>query len=227
MRRLIVFLLVLTALFSVSAGTPKLITSATRGLDIHAYMGGIMNVTVSPVANTGLDGIPFDLMGTDVWYQGETMDTLSDTGLGLGRLIATWSLRTNTGSRTLTISAAPLYRVADETGAPVSDTNGINYRLSFALSYHKLLDNSTASTFIIVFSGTDRQIANGTAEAQGVLDNWVQGDDGAINMPVISSNQPIRVLLVKNDGTPYTLEERKAWPAGTYVADVSIIISGV
>lgn len=226
MRRPAVFLLMLIVMFSAGASA-QLNTAATRGLDVHAYMGDIMNVTVTPVANSGLEGIPFDLMGPDVWYRGETMDTLSETGIGLGRLIATWSLRMNTGTRTLTISASPLYRRADETGAPVSDMNGIDYRLAFAVSYHRLLDNSTSSTFIVVFSGSDREIQNGTINSQGVLDNWVQGEDGPINMPVISSNQPVRVLLVKDDGTPYTLEEREAWAAGTYVADVSIIISGV
>lgn len=227
MRRLTVFLFLLFFLFSAGASTAQLNTAATRGLDVHAFMGDIMNVSVTPVANSGLEGIPFDLMGPDVWYRGETMDTLSETGTGLGRLIATWSLRMNTGTRTLTISASPLYRRADETGAPVSDMNGIDYRLAFALSYHRLLDNSTSSTFIVVFSGSDREIQNGTINSQGVLDNWVQGEDGPINMPVISSNQPVRVLLVKNDGTPYTLEEREAWAAGSYTADVSIIISGV
>jgi len=227
MRRLTVFLFLLSVLFSAGASNAQLNTSATRGLDVHAFMGDIMNVSVSPVANSGLEGIPFDLMGPDVWYRGETMDTLSATGIGLGRLIATWSLRMNTGTRTLTISAAPLYRRTDETGAPVSDMEGIDYRLAFALSYHRLLDNSTASAFIIVFSGTDREIHNGTVDSQGILDNWVQGDDGPINMPLISSNQPVRVLLVKSDGTPYTSEEREAWAAGTYAADVSIIISGV
>ena len=226
MKGLAVFLLLLVVVFSLGASA-QLNTAATRGLDIHAFMGDIMNVSVAPVANSGLEGIPFDLMGPDVWYRGETMDTLSETGIGLGRLIATWSLRMNTGTRTLTISAGPLYRRTDETGTPVVDLEGIDYRLAFALSYHRLLDNTTASTFISVFSGTDRVIHNGSVDSQGVLDNWVQGDDGPINMPLISSNQPVRVLLVKNDGTPYTLEEREAWAPGNYSADVSIIISGV
>ena len=227
MRKLALFLLLLSVLFSAGATNAQLNTAATRGLDVHAFMGDIMNISVSPVINSGLEGIPFDLMGPDVWYRGETMDTLSETGIGLGRLIATWSLRMNTGTRTLTISAAPLYRRTDENGNPVSDMNGISYRLAFALSYHRLLDNSTSSSFIVVFSGTDREIHNGSVDNQGILDNWVQGDDGPINMPVISSNQPVRVLLVKSDGTPYTLEEREAWAAGNYSADVSIIISGV
>ena len=222
MKRCICVFLLLIAILPAFSAT-HLDESSTTHFSLNAVMNEFMNVSINIIPNNGYEGTPFDLMGGDVWPRNE------NPAAGYGRRIATWSLMTNTGDRNLTISATPLIRIQNASGQAIpssSNPEEINYRLAFTLLGYSQAMGSYVSDVIYVFSGRTVTITHGTYDEQRILDNWVLTNQGAVNMPYISEDQNVRVVLMKQDGTLYTSEERSLWSAGLYQATITITITG-
>ena len=227
MRKIATALLVFVSVFALWATEPEtpppvLNASASTGLEIHAFMGSMINVSITPLPSTGLEGIPFDLMGSDVWYRSGDIET------NTGRLIATWSLRTNVGARTLSITAGPLIQVNKEDGTVPATPQKIFYRLVFTLFYYNQSKKANETKYLYVYS--DGHATEFTSEISNYL--------ASTNMPLVSSDQSVRILLVKptdeqnptqNKASygPYSASDRKnGWDSGWYEADISIEITG-
>ena len=197
--------------FTVSA--VQIDPSATRGMTINAIFGVFHDISITPVEHDGLSGMPFDIMGSDVWYQ------TGNPKNGFGRLIATWSLAMNGTSRRLTINATSLKCVKDADGNSVSNGTEICYWIGFALNYHRRSDDTIQDFYIGVYgNGTPVDFGNG----DGKFDNIVESD----NLPFVSQNQAVRIFLMKDSGVGYTQQERQAWMSGIYEATVTLTISG-
>ena len=224
MKRLLLVSIALIIMLPLVAGV-HVDVAAGKGFSIYAQMGEYMNVSFEMLQNNGYEGSPFDLMGNDVWPR------TSDPAAGYGRRIATWSVMTNAGNRNLTITAMPLVQTSNAAGQPVTDGPSINYRLSFALNSFNRASAQMVAGNINVYSGTPVVISQGSYSTEGgisanILDNWINGEEGPVNMPYISQDQPVRVILMKSEGTPYTAEERSLWSSGMYQATITITITG-
>lgn len=199
MRKLVCILIVVFVSLAVWAAdpTPKLNVSATTALDISTFMGDVANVSIVP------EGMPFDVMGSDVWWKTGNIDDY------VGRKIATWSLRTNSTNKRLSITAHPLALQTD-------GTKQINYRLTFGVYFYD--------------STTDRYVEKKIHIYSNDITTPVVTDLDLNNLPIMaSSSQPVRILLVSDhdgDITPYTNADRIGWSAGNYSADVEIAITG-
>ena len=199
MRKLVcVLAMVLISLTLWAAdSTPRLNVSATTALDISTYMGDVANVSVVP------EGMPFDVMGSDVWWKTGNIDDY------VGRRIATWSLRTNSTNKQLSITAHPLALETDTTKI-------INYRLTFGTYFYD--------------ENVDRYVEKKIHIYSNDIASPVVTDLDLNNLPIMaSSSQPVRILLVSdNNGaiTPYTNADRIGWSAGNYSANVEISITG-
>lgn len=203
MRKLMCILMMVFISLAVWAvdETPRLNVSATTALDISTFMGDVANVSIVP------EGMPFDVMGSDVWWKTGNIDDY------VGRKIATWSLRTNTVNKRLSITAHPL---------TLDGSNGsesINYRLTFGVYYYDQTEEKYVERKIHVYSN---DIASPMVTDLDHLD--------LNNLPTMaSSSQPVRILLVSDkDGeiTPYTNADRIGWSSGNYSANVEIAITG-
>ena len=161
-------------------------------------MGDVANVSIVP------EGMPFDVMGSDVWWKTGNIDDY------VGRKIATWSLRTNSTNKQLSITAHPLTHEED-------GTKTINYRLTFGVYYYDKDVDKYVERKIHVYSNA----ITPSVVADGLVLN---------NLPVMaSSSQPVRILLVSDNGvavTPYTNADRIGWKEGNYSANVEIAITG-
>lgn len=199
MRKLVCVLIMVFISLAVWAAdpTPKLNVSATTALDISTFMGDVANVSIVP------EGMPFDVMGSDVWWKTGNIDDY------VGRKIATWSLRTNSTNKRLSITAHPLALQTD-------GTKQINYRLTFGVYFYD--------------STTDRYIEKKIHIYSNDITTPVVTDLDLNNLPIMaSSSQPVRILLVSDhdgDITPYTNADRIGWSAGNYSANVEIAITG-
>ncbi len=196
MRKLVLILALIIISFTVWADEvePRLNVSATTALDVSTFMGDVANVSIIP------EGMPFDVMGSDVWWKTGNIDDY------VGRKIATWSLRTNSTNKQLSITATPL-------------TNGeeiINYRLSFGVYFYDTESRRYVEDKIHVYSND--------------IDNKMVSNLALTNLPeMASSSQPVRILLVSDKNgviTPYTNADRIGWEAGDYSANVTIAITG-
>ena len=199
MRKLMCILILVFISLAVWAAdpTPKLNVSATTALDISTFMGDVANVSIVP------EGMPFDVMGSDVWWKTGNIDDY------VGRKIATWSLRTNSTNKRLSITAHPLALETD--GSKI-----INYRLTFGVYFYD--------------SNTDRYVEKKIHIYSNDITTPVVTDLDLNNLPIMaSSSQPVRILLVSDVGgdiTPYTNADRIGWSAGNYSANVEIAITG-
>lgn len=199
MRKLVCVLIMVFISLAVWAAdpTPKLNVSATTALDISTFMGDVANVSIVP------EGMPFDVMGSDVWWKTGNIDDY------VGRKIATWSLRTNSTNKRLSITAHPLALETD--GSKI-----INYRLTFGVYFYD--------------SNTDRYVEKKIHIYSNDITTPVVTDLDLNNLPIMaSSSQPVRILLVSDVGgdiTPYTNADRIGWSAGNYSANVEIAITG-
>ena len=199
MRKLMCILILVFISLAVWAAdpTPKLNVSATTALDISTFMGDVANVSIVP------EGMPFDVMGSDVWWKTGNIDDY------VGRKIATWSLRTNSTNKRLSITAHPLALQTD-------GTKQINYRLTFGVYFYD--------------STTDRYIEKKIHIYSNDITSKVVTDLDLNSLPIMaSSSQPVRILLVSDVGgdiTPYTNADRIGWSAGNYSANVEIAITG-
>lgn len=195
-------------------------TSASRGVTVNAMMGEFLNVSLDIITNNGAQGSPFDLMGSDVWPR------VSNPAANVGRMIATWSVMTNTGNRTLTISATPLRLMVKNnssgTYVPATEERIIEYRLAFELYGYSHLTGDMVTDSLIVYSGEVSTTTQGEESSIGKLDNWHEG----INMPYVSTDRPVYILLMKGEGELYTAQEREDWSQGFYQATVTINITG-
>ena len=196
MRKLVLILALIIISFTVWADEvePRLNVSATTALDVSTFMGDVANVSIIP------EGMPFDVMGTDVWWKTGNIDDY------VGRKIATWSLRTNSANKKLSITASPLSNGNDT----------INYRLSFGVYFYDTESRRYVEDKIHVYSNN--------------IDNKMVSNLTLDNLPeMASSSQPVRILLVSdNNGeiTPYTNADRIGWEPGNYSANVTIAITG-
>lgn len=222
MKRLILVILLSFAAFTIWAVDPVLNMSGSSGIDLHAYMGANINVFINLLPYNGQDGVPFDIMGEDV------LGKVGDESLNSGRLFATWSLRTNTQTRVLRISATPLTHVPDEQSSAETE---INYRLVFSL------DTKNNTKLFVYSTGDDEPFA-----FMADMNDYETDQGETINMPVASSNQGVRIVLCKFSHAavganfqeftkddvftiiPYTDEERNAWPIGEYSATITLTI---
>jgi len=199
MRRLVCILAIVFVTLTLWAAeaTPRLNVSATTALDISTFMGDVANVSVVP------EGMPFDVMGSDVWWKTGNIDDY------VGRRIATWSLRTNSTNKQLSITAHPLALDTDS-------SKKINYRLTFGVYFYD--------------ENTDRYVEKKIHIYSNDIASPVVTDLDLNNLPIMaSSSQPVRILLVSdNNGaiTPYTNADRIGWSAGNYSANVEISITG-
>lgn len=199
MRKLMCILILVFISLAVWAAdpTPKLNVSATTALDISTFMGDVANVSIVP------EGMPFDVMGSDVWWKTGNIDDY------VGRKIATWSLRTNSTNKRLSITAHPLALETD--GSKI-----INYRLTFGVYYYDQTEKKYVERKIHIYSND--------------ITSKVVTDLDLNNLPIMaSSSQPVRILLVSDVGgdiTPYTNADRIGWSAGNYSANVEIAITG-
>lgn len=199
MRKLVCVLamVLITLTLWAADSTPRLNVSATTALDISTYMGDVANVSVVP------EGMPFDVMGSDVWWKTGNIDDY------VGRRIATWSVRTNSTNKQLSITAHPLALETDT-------TKKINYRLTFGIYFYD--------------ENVDRYVEKKIHIYSNDIASPVVTDLDLNNLPIMaSSSQPVRILLVSdNNGaiTPYTNADRIGWSAGNYSANVEIAITG-
>ena len=199
MRKLMCILILVFISLAVWAAdpTPKLNVSATTALDISTFMGDVANVSIVP------EGMPFDVMGSDVWWKTGNIDDY------VGRKIATWSLRTNSTNKRLSITAHPLALETD-------GSKTINYRLTFGVYYYDQTEKKYVEKKIHIYSND--------------ITTPVVTDLDLNNLPIMaSSSQPVRILLVSDVGgdiTPYTNADRIGWSAGNYSANVEIAITG-
>ena len=200
MRKLVcILVLVFISLAVLTAEvTPRLNVSATTALDISTFMGDVANVSIVP------EGMPFDVMGSDVWWKTGNIDDY------VGRKIATWSVRTNSSNKQLSITAHPLVLVGSD------GSKRINYRLSFGVYYYD--------------SDSDRYVEKKIHIYSDDISSPVVSELDLNNLPIMaSSSQPVRILLVNEDGggiAPYTNAERIGWSAGDYSANVVISVTG-
>ena len=196
MRKLVIILSLIIISFTVWADEvePRLNVSATTALDVSTFMGDVANVSIIP------EGMPFDVMGSDVWWKTGNIDDY------VGRKIATWSLRTNSANKKLSITANPLSNGNDT----------INYRLSFGVYFYDTESRRYVEDKIHVYSNN--------------IDNKMVSNLTLDNLPeMASSSQPVRILLVSDKNgeiTPYTNADRIGWEPGNYSANVTIAITG-
>ena len=138
-----------------------------------------------------------------VWWKTGNIDDY------VGRKIATWSLRTNSTNKRLSITAHPLALETD--GSKI-----INYRLTFGVYYYDQTEKKYVERKIHIYSND--------------ITSKVVTDLDLNNLPIMaSSSQPVRILLVSDVGgdiTPYTNADRIGWSAGNYSANVEIAITG-
>ena len=220
MKRLLLVAIAFMMMLPLVAGV-HVDEAAGKGFSLYAQMGEYMNVSFELIQNNGYEGTPFDLMGNDVWPR------TSDPAAGYGRKVATWSVMTNAGNRNLTITATPLVQTSNVAGQAVVNGPSINYRLSFALNSFNRASGQMVGGNINVYSGSSVVISQGSSDiSANILDNWINGEEGPVNMPYISQDQPVRVVLMKSEGTPYTAEERSLWAPGMYQATITITITG-
>ena len=215
----IAIILLVVSVNSTFAGTLKLESSNSTGISVNALMGVFHDVMITPVDNDGLSGLPFDIMGDDVWYRSGTLN-------GMGRLIATWTIIMNGDARSLSITAQPLRRTKDANGKAVVDNppQEICYWISFALRYHAHDDANNdiiQEAYIGVYGDGIQHPFNTQFNNFAPL---------GINTPFVSEDQPVRILLVKSTGVPYSAAERgsstSGWLNGVYEATVTIEITG-
>ena len=199
MRKLMCILILVFISLAVWAAdpTPKLNVSATTALEISTFMGDVANVSIVP------EGMPFDVMGSEVWWKTGNIDDY------VGRKIATWSLRTNSTNKRLSITAHPLTLNTDP-------SKTINYRLTFGVYFYDSVSDRYVEKKIHIYSND--------------ITSKVVTDLDLNSLPIMaSSSQPVRILLVSDvdgDITPYTNADRIGWSAGNYSANVEIAITG-
>ena len=222
MKRCVCFSVFLLLLFfslpCIFAGKVVLDTSASNGISINGMLGEFHDIIISPISNDGLNGMPFDIMGTDVWYNSGSVD-------GVGRLIAIWSIVMNGTTRSMTVKADPFKRVKDENGKAVAynSNDDICYRISFTLRYYSYNNEEPEVNF--KYLGV---YGNGIPSEFGgdFWDNKVTVENSVVNKPFVSQNQPVRVILLKNGGIAYSSDERENWKSGIYEAIVTLEITG-
>lgn len=214
MRKTVLILMIIVAVMPLSAGI-RWDSSATGSIVFDAYVGEFLNVTLDIISNNGFEGSPFDLTSKDVWPRNP------DPPAGYGRRIAVWDLMTNADYRKLTISATPLVNTTDSSCQ-------VNYRLAMMLNGYSNALRTNVQDVIYVYSGYEPTvIEQGSVGAPEKIDNWVLPAEGqASNMPYISTEQDVRILLMKPDGSLYTAEERDLWADGLYQATITITITG-
>lgn len=217
-RSILIIVFLILCMFSVSAGTIVLDSYASTGLSINAVLGDFYDISITPTRNDGHSiGIPFSITGSDVLASSNnTNGSLS----GYGRQIATWTVVMNEeGNRCISIQAEPLKRVTDSDGNAVTPDTPICYWLSFALRYRAYRSGKyvTEEGYIGVYGN------NSLNTFSTNFDNFTPA---GTDTPFISQNQPVRVILVKDNGQPYSSSEILAWPAGVYTSVITITLGG-
>jgi len=189
-------LVIIFAMFPLFA-TTQLQPSFTNAIGIEGFIIQSHSVTINPLSENTSYGMPFSIMGDDVK---EATDKTT------GRRIATWTLESTYSPLSVSIKATPLVHITGSTS--------IEYYISFKYSYEKYDDNGDIAgleeNFILV--------STLAGEVSITLNN--QSSNGQI-YPIKSLSQDVKFMLHS-----YTDSEKDAWAGGSYIATVTITISG-
>ena len=196
-----------------------------RELNLTAYKGSYHDFIIRPILGdlNSASGMPFDLTKADVQYVDASSEGGSHT---YGRAIAEWSLHSNHTPLKITINADPLIRVADSSGAEVSnqsDSDRINYILFFPDEYNAVnLDGTSTEAvtgYMKVLSDTqynsmDDSDWEGTNPISETLSSSVVEGIG-----LSTGTYPVRFMLAED------VDVAMKKP-GTYNATVKITVDG-
>lgn len=226
MRRKVCFVIIVACLAIAQLYAVKSLDK--RELNLTAYKGSYHDFIIRPILGdlNSASGMPFDLTKDDVKYvASSTQDGQTDLHT-YGRAIAEWSLHSNHTPLKITIDAAPLTRVADSSGAEVSDqsdSDRINYILFFPYEYNAVnLDGTSTEAvtgYMKVLSGTqynsmDDSDWEGTNPISERLSTSVIEGIG-----LSTGTYPVRFMLAED------VDVAKKNP-GTYNATVTITVVG-
>lgn len=161
MRRKVCFVIIVACLTIAQLYAVKSLDK--RELNLTAYKGSYHDFIIRPILGdlNSASGMPFDLTKDDVKYVASSTQEGQTDLHTYGRAIAEWSLHSNHTPLKVTIEADPLTRVADSSGAELSDkfdSDRINYILFFPYEYNAVNSDGTSTEavtgYMKVLSGT-------------------------------------------------------------------------
>lgn len=179
--------------------TARLQSSLTNAIGLEGFIIQAHTVTIEPLVESGSlgYGMPFSIIGDDVQ---EAVDKTT------GRRIAAWNIESSYSPLKVSIKAAPLAHISEDTR--------IDYYICFKYSYDKYDDNGGTVGLQegwLVVSSTEGEVA-------ATLSN--QSPNGQ-TYPIASQSQDVRFML-----HTYTDAQKDAWEGGVYIATVTIVVSG-
>ena len=201
-----------------------------RELNLTAYKGSYHDFIIRPILGdlNSASGMPFDLTKDDVKYVASSTQEGQTDLHTYGRAIAEWSLHSNHTPLRIMIEADPLTRVADSSGAEVSDqsdSDRINYILFFPYEYNAVNSDGTSTEavtgYMRVFSGVDYDSMDdsdwGTDKLNPISERLSTSVVEGIGLS--TGTYPVRFMLAED------VDVAKKNP-GTYNATVKITVDG-
>lgn len=208
MKRLFLAVALVFALSQVFASEILHVTGHTKGIDLLGFIREYHMVDIQPIRdetpehNQGY-GMPFDIMGSDVAYNGSDVT--------IGRRIATWTIASTYAPVTIKVSTTPLKNLGG--------TVEIHYYLCLRYKYSKFDDSGVASGTevgnIIVSSNYADEYYN-----QKVLENVSTGTSGQV-YPILSNSEDVRFML-----SDYPNDVKDSWPGDVFSSTVTIEVVG-
>lgn len=207
MKRLFLAVALVFALSQVFASEILHVTGHTKGIDLLGVIREYHMVDIQPIRDETPEhnqeyGMPFDIMGSDVAYNGSDVT--------IGRRIATWTIASTYAPVTIKVSTTPLKNLGG--------TVEIHYYLCLRYKYSKFDDSGVASGTevgnIIVSSD------NADDNPQKVLENVSTGTSGQV-YPILSNSQDVRFMLFD-----YPNAVKDSWSGGVFSSTVTIEVVG-
>lgn len=226
MRRKVCFVIIVACLAIVQLYAVKSLDK--RELNLTAYKGSYHDFIIRPILGdlNSASGMPFDLTKDDVEYvPSSTQEGQTDLHT-YGRAIAEWSLHSNHTPLKITINADPLNRVADSSGAEVSDqsdSDRINYILFFPYEYNAVNSDGTSTEavtgYMKVLSGTQYNSMNDPDWDGTNPISYTLSTSAIEGIGLSTGTYPVRFMLASD----VTITD---YDPGTYNATVKITVEG-
>lgn len=209
MKRLFLAVALVFALSQVFASEILHVTGHTKGIDLLGFIREYHMVDIQPIRdetpehNQGY-GMPFDIMGSDVAYNGSDVT--------IGRRIATWTIASTYAPVTIKVSTTPLKNLGG--------TVEIHYYLCLRYKYSKFDDSGVASGTEVGNIIVSSNYADEYYNPQKVLENVSTGTSGQV-YPILSNSQDVRFMLFD-----YPNAVKDSWPGGVFSSTVTIEVVG-
>ena len=228
MKKIMVFILFVIVLSSAYSDDPYM---TVRPISLQAGFDTVLDISVDRIPSQSenyLQGMPFNIEDPQVQY---VVD-------GSGRLIANWSLMSNTDFN-MTIALNPMLHVSSEN---ITEYNPLEYVLTFEyiLSHGTDEDNFIDSKFsidmenltvagehVMELETPTKDSSTGVATFKVNITNDVIGD-AAVSSFIGSLNGGIYFKLTQKSSNALSADSNASdYPAGNYSATVTILLEGV